>query len=120
MPTALNMSVEGVTLPGVVGSVRLPGKRVSVSEALDGSSLNVSSRRHEILFTASGDLLPLLQHILGLNDTVRFSADYSTGETVRGAIVQVLAVDPRDDGDVEYVLSVNPNEAVLRQSEPGL
>lgn len=120
MPTVLNMYINGEKLSDVVGSAKLARKSVRVSESLDGSSLNISSSRHIVTFTVPERLLRWFQPMLQLNSEVRFSGDYSTGETVKNAIVQVLGVNPLDRGEIEYILSVSPNEAVVRESEPGL
>lgn len=119
MPKVLNMIVEGVRLNEVVGDAFLPGKSVKVTETLEGSSLNITLSAHLVAFTLPRELLALLQPVLKLHSEVRFSADYSTGEKVRDAVVQVKRVEPQDRGDVEYVFSVSPMDVVLDASETG-
>ena len=117
MPKVVDIVIDGKTLKGVVGTAFLSKKGVKVSESLDGSSLNITSAQHCVSFALPRELSPAFRPILGLLAKVRFSADYSTGEKVRNSVVQVTVVEPRDDGGVDIVLSVNPNEAILE--EPG-
>lgn len=120
MPTVADISVDNIQLGEVLGIVQPEGKSVFTSESLDGSSLNVASNPHRVVFTLPKTLLHRFRSHLQLNKTVRFDAKYSTGETVRNAMVLVTDVTPLDQGDVQYTVSLASGEAILRESEPGM
>lgn len=119
MPTVLDMEVGGIHLNNVIGKAYRRSSRIRVSERVDGSSLNIGKVDHFVAFTLQPDLLPLLKPKLQLNSFIPFSARYSTGESLTRATAQVRDVNLMDSGDIEYTLSIGPNEAVLDGPAPG-
>lgn len=119
MPTATDMEIDSIELTDVVGKAYRRGRGVTTTEQLDGSSINVAKREHLVSFVLEADLLPMLKSTLLLNETVTFSARYSTGERVDKAAVVVIKVEPLDSDAVEYTLAVGPGEAVLDAPAPG-
>lgn len=132
MPVVMNIVVAETSLGDVLGKAYISGistrttartsgrLRVRASEALDGSSLNLTTNPHLVTFTVPrGPQLAKVRSALQLNAAVAFSADYATGESVNDAVVLVKDVNPLDNGDVEFTLRVSPGDAIVRDRAPG-
>lgn len=120
MPAVTNIRIGGVELDEVVGKAYYsPRGSVRLSDALDGSSLNISTTQHMVTFTVPVELVPKVKAKLALNAFVEFSGRYSTSEMVDNAQVFVKDVNYLDSGDIEYTLSIAPYDAIIDESAPG-